>query len=274
MIWKGFEDTVIVAGHRGERFNTPENTQTAFQKALDYGVDMIETDIRMTADRELVIMHDAQVERTTDGKGLVSGMTLEQFKTLNAAYGFERYEAEAPPSLREFLELCAPHDKLLINFELKDYPVAGNEAFAFACADKTIAMIEEYGLTDRCLLNSFSGALLEYIAEKYPGRYQLHGFYPYQALGKTTRNPESFLNWLCILNLSYDQEGKPHSFNFHTPPKQYFDTVRNVGIDIGVGSGVWSREEMQQCIRMGAKMITADYPEDTLRILRELGYHA
>ena len=274
MIWKGFEDTVIVAGHRGVRFTAPENTLTAFQKALDCGVDMIETDVHMTADRELVVMHDSKVDRTTDGTGFISDMTLEHFKTLDAAYGFERYQTEAPPSLREFLDLCAPHDGLLINFELKDYPTPGNETFAYACADKTIAMIEKYQLTDRCLINSFSGALLEYVADKYGKRYQLHGFYPYQAIGKTSRNPAAFLDWLCILNLSYGADDKPQSFNFHTPPQKYFDTVRRDGIDIGVGSGVASREETEQCVQLGAKMITADYPEDTLHILRALGYHA
>ena len=68
---------------------------------------------------------------------------------------------------------------MLIDFELKEYPVEGNEAVAYECADRTIQMLEEYGFGERCVLNSFSGKLLEYIDEKYGHRYRLHGYYPY-----------------------------------------------------------------------------------------------
>ena len=85
MMWEGHPSRMLVATHRGERFTAPENTITAFQRAIDAGVDMIETDVRMTKDRELVIMHDPTVDRTTDGTGLVHEMTLAQFKVLDAA---------------------------------------------------------------------------------------------------------------------------------------------------------------------------------------------
>ena len=65
MIWKGYEDTVILSGHRGVRFTAPENTMTAFHRAIDIGVDMIETDVHMTRDHELVLMHDHEVDRRT-----------------------------------------------------------------------------------------------------------------------------------------------------------------------------------------------------------------
>jgi len=274
MIWKGFEDTIILAGHRGERFNAPENTITSFRRAIEIGVDMIETDVHMTADHEIVLMHDHQVDRTTDGTGKICDMTLEKFKSLNAAKDFERFPREAPPTLKEFLELCARQDRLLIDFELKEYPETGHESFAFECVEKTIDMIEQYGFADLCMLNSFSGRLLEYIDEKYPRRYQLHGFYPFQALGPTTRDPRAYLNWLCMLNLFYLPDGSAQSFNFHTPPRRYFDTVKEAGIDIGVGGNIASREEISQCIEMGARMITSDYPADTLACLRDMGLHA
>ena len=161
MMWEGHPSKMLVATHRGERFTAPENTLTAFQRAIDVGVDMIETDVRMTKDRELVIMHDPTVDRTTDGTGLVHEMTLAQFKALDAAADFEDFPREAPPTLEEFLKLCARCDNMLIDFELKEYPVEGNEAVAYECADRTIQMLEEYGFGERCVLNSFNGKLLE-----------------------------------------------------------------------------------------------------------------
>lgn len=64
-------------------------------------------------------------------------------------------------TLEEFLKLCARCDNMLIDFELKEYPVEGNEAVAYECADRIIQMLEEYGFGERCVLNSFNGKLLE-----------------------------------------------------------------------------------------------------------------
>ena len=140
---------------------TLEGFRSTFSAGLDISHFMIETDVRMTKDHELVIMHDPTVDRTTDGTGLVHEMTLAQFKALDAAAGFEDFPREAPPTLEEFLKLCARCDSMLIDFELKEYPVEGNEAVAYECADRTIQMLEEYGFGERCVLNSFNGKLLE-----------------------------------------------------------------------------------------------------------------
>ena len=107
-----------VSGHRGARFIVPENTMTAFKYAIDLGVDSIETDIRFTKDKQLVIMHDETVDRTTDGHGYVREMTLEEFKKLNAARGYEDFAPEAPPTFEEFLQLCSQQENLFLNFEL------------------------------------------------------------------------------------------------------------------------------------------------------------
>ena len=71
---------IILAAHRGDRFNYPENTMLAYRKAAELGVDQIEIDIRITKDGELVIIHDATVDRTTNGTGKVKDFTLAQLK--------------------------------------------------------------------------------------------------------------------------------------------------------------------------------------------------
>ncbi len=67
-------------GHRGARAYASENTLTSFKKAIEIGVDAVELDVRKTKDNQLVVVHDADVKRTTDGKGLVSELTLAQIK--------------------------------------------------------------------------------------------------------------------------------------------------------------------------------------------------
>lgn len=77
-----------VTAHRGNSEITPENTIIAFRKAIDISVDWIELDIRRSRDGAIVVIHDADVNRTTDGSGLVSELTLPQLKKLDAGYNF------------------------------------------------------------------------------------------------------------------------------------------------------------------------------------------
>ena len=71
-------------GHRGARAYAPENTLASFKKALEIGVDAVELDVRKTKDNQLVVIHDADVKRTTNGEGLVSELTLKEIKSFSA----------------------------------------------------------------------------------------------------------------------------------------------------------------------------------------------
>ena len=82
--WKESRDHIYVAAHRGWSTAYPENTMEAFRAAAEIGVDQIETDVRVTKDGELVLIHDATVDRTTNGTGRVIDMTLAELKTLDA----------------------------------------------------------------------------------------------------------------------------------------------------------------------------------------------
>ncbi|MEU8226623.1 glycerophosphodiester phosphodiesterase family protein [Kribbella sp. NPDC048915] len=78
---------MIITGHRGALGTEPENTLRSFRRAVADGCDEIELDLRVTADGELVIMHDATVDRTTSGTGEVSSLTLAEVRALDAGLG-------------------------------------------------------------------------------------------------------------------------------------------------------------------------------------------
>jgi glycerophosphoryl diester phosphodiesterase len=78
---------VIITGHRGALGTEPENTLRSFRRAVADGCDEIELDLRVTADGELVIMHDAVVDRTTSGTGAVEELTLAELRALDAGLG-------------------------------------------------------------------------------------------------------------------------------------------------------------------------------------------
>lgn len=272
MMWAEHKSQMLVAAHRGERHTTPENTLTAFKKAIGLGVDMIETDVRMTRDGEMVIMHDEDVMRTTDGAGRVKDMTLAEFKALNAADGYPEFAPEPPPTLRETLSLCARAPGLLMDFELKDYPTPGNEAFAYESCDKTIALIEEFGMGERCVINSFSGRLLEYVDEKYGHRYRLHGYYPFEIMGEMKKDPGELLYCLCMIS-QREKGGRTLARSQNVCPTEWFEAVRARGIIPWVGASIRSSEELWECARRGGALVTTDAPGDALKMLREMGLH-
>jgi len=108
-------------GHRGAPANHPENTLPSFEAAIRAGADVVELDVRLTADRVLVIMHDADVSETTDGAGLVNDLTLAEIKQLHAG---GRNVAESGrtevPTLREALVLLS--GRAGVDVEVKNLP--------------------------------------------------------------------------------------------------------------------------------------------------------
>jgi glycerophosphoryl diester phosphodiesterase len=102
-------------GHRGARAYEPENTLRSFSKALEIGVDAIELDVRKTRDNYLVVIHDADVKRTTNGKGLVADLTLKEIKELSTEKG------EKIPTLEEAFELLDNKVKILIELKEQGY---------------------------------------------------------------------------------------------------------------------------------------------------------
>jgi glycerophosphoryl diester phosphodiesterase len=110
---------VAVISHRGEHLSHPENTLPAFQAAIDAGADYFELDVRTTSDGHLVLMHDATVDRTTNGKGKVREMTFEQIQRLDAGGKFDpRFAGTKVPTFEEALNLA--HGKIGVYVDCKE----------------------------------------------------------------------------------------------------------------------------------------------------------
>ncbi|MFL0162485.1 glycerophosphodiester phosphodiesterase [Aquirufa salirivi] len=101
-----------ISAHRGNSGIAPENTLATFQKTLDMGVDFIEIDVRTSKDNQLVILHDGTLNRTTNGTGPISNLTLAEIKQLKANKGWEaQFPNEQIPTLEETLQLVANWNK-------------------------------------------------------------------------------------------------------------------------------------------------------------------
>ena len=104
---------VLRIGHRGAAGHAPENTLTAIRKGIALGVNFVEVDVRRTADGVLVVLHDATVNRTTNGKGRVDRLSLQQVKQLNAGDG------EHIPTLEEVLRAAAGKTGLMLELKTR-----------------------------------------------------------------------------------------------------------------------------------------------------------
>ncbi|MBI3914735.1 MAG: glycerophosphodiester phosphodiesterase [Chloroflexi bacterium] len=108
----------LIIAHRGASASAPENTLAAFQRAFQLGADGIELDVTLTKDGVPVVIHDDTVDRTSNGRGKVSAMTLAELERLDFGSWFgEKFRGEKIPTLVEVLR-AVPRDKL-INIELK-----------------------------------------------------------------------------------------------------------------------------------------------------------
>jgi glycerophosphoryl diester phosphodiesterase len=110
---------VLNIAHRGASGTFPENTLSAFRAAIDAGADMCELDVQLTRDGAVVVIHDDTVERTTDGKGEVAKMTLEEIKRFDAGAKFKSgaTKDERIPTLEEVFTVTS--GKCGLNIELK-----------------------------------------------------------------------------------------------------------------------------------------------------------
>ena len=107
-----------ICAHRGANETHPENTLSAFKEAVRLGAQMVEFDVRITKDKKLVIIHDKSVDRTTDGKGLISELTLVEIKELDAgSWKSKEFKGEKAPTLKEALAVFPKN--IWLNIHLK-----------------------------------------------------------------------------------------------------------------------------------------------------------
>ncbi|MEA1927811.1 MAG: glycerophosphodiester phosphodiesterase family protein [Candidatus Auribacterota bacterium] len=100
---------MITIAHRGASADTPENTLSAFRRAVQLGADMIELDVRLSRDGKVMVFHDQDLSRTTDGTGPVEERTLEELRALDAGSWFsDEFKGEGIPTLEEVIRTILP----------------------------------------------------------------------------------------------------------------------------------------------------------------------
>ena len=141
---------LLFIGHRGTRTNFEENTFIAFNKAIEYGAEYIEFDVRKTQDQKFIIMHDSSLERTTNGFGLLKNFTFNEIKKLKIKYSHSHI-----PTLFDVLDELKGKTKFMI--ELKEEGLK----------EGISKLVENIGLFEDVIFSGRRLSDLKYIKTKY-----------------------------------------------------------------------------------------------------------
>lgn len=152
----------ILFAHRGASAHAPENTLAAFELALRQGADAIELDAKLSKDKQVVVIHDQTVNRTTEGSGPVKFLTLAELRTLDAGSSFDiAFKGEIIPTLDEVFK--AVGQLTFINIELTNYDSVMDEL-----PEKVAGLVRRHKISRRVLFSSFNPLALIRIHKLIP----------------------------------------------------------------------------------------------------------
>lgn len=252
----------LVMAHQGGNGLWPGNTLFAFQHAAALGVDVLEMDIHSTADHELIVMHDPTIDRTTNGQGAISSLTLKEIKALDAGYRWTsdggrtfpfRNQGITVPTLEEiFNALPAYH----LNIEIKKVDTPLIAAFC--------RMIKDHGMTNKVLVASVHSEPMD----------EFRRVCPEVATSTTSSEVLKFLT----MEKTFLGEG-------YTPVAQALQVPERFGaIDIVTQGFIntahsrnmqvhpWtinSEDDMRRLIALGVDGIFTDYPDRLLKVIQQ-----
>ncbi|MFC1878589.1 glycerophosphodiester phosphodiesterase [Chloroflexota bacterium] len=164
--FEGLSGEPLVMAHRGGKGLWPENTLFGFRRAIDMGVDILEMDVRATNDGRLVVIHDATVNRTTNGKGDVVSFSLDNLQQLDAGYYWTEDDGQSYPYRGQEIIIPLLEDVLIsfpdqfLNIEIKPPEIN--------LAESLCRLIRQYKMDDQVLIVSFDAPVLSAFRQACP----------------------------------------------------------------------------------------------------------
>ena len=267
-------DYIVVASHRGDWRNYPENSIPAIESVIRMGVDIMELDVKMTKDSVLILMHDKTIDRMTNGKGRVCDITYDSLMTFNMRRAHNIVtDTLKVPTLREALLCCK--DRILVNVD-----------HAYPYYEQIVKLTEELGVAGQVLMKSKSSIdKVNEDTQKYGSRML---YMPVVDVNKP-KGKKLFAEYL-------EKGVVPMAFElcWQYPGEEIDECVKQVhqmGSKIWVNT-IWASlcgglgndddaalaaknpaDVYDQYIDMGVSMIQTDRPEMLLNYLRSIGRH-
>lgn len=231
--------------HRGASAYAPENTLPAFALAAEMGADGIELDVQLSADGEVVVIHDETLDRTTNATGAVAGRTLAELRTLDASFGQPDFRGTGIPSLADVLDLVKP-GRMSVNVELKT-----SVEFYPGIEKAALDVIAASGLGERVIVSSFNHYTLKTVQQ----------IAPETRVGLLFSEP-LYLPWEYAAEFGAAAI-HPHYGFLRIPGAIEYAAV--AGIDVNTWT-VNSEEHLARVIGMGPAAVITNHPDRGLKI--------
>jgi len=237
-----------ILAHRGASGYAPENTMEAFELAVEQHADGFEIDIHITKDGEIVVIHDDTIDRTSNGTGHVTELTLAELQQFNYNVGFEaNYPTAHIPTLAQVLELVKKH-QLYLNIEIKNIMDSSNkyDGLNFAAAE----LVLEYEVEEQVIFSSFNHNSMRELKERFPNI-------------KT-----------ALLHFSKLHEGEHYAKTagadalhplFSMIDKESIMESQAAGIQINAWT-VNGRLDLEHMLKLGVDAVITDYPDVAYKI--------
>lgn len=224
---------IQVIGHRGAAGLEPENTLRSYRRAIEIGVDYVETDVYLTKDKRLVCIHDRTVDRTTNGKGPVEEKTFDEVRKLDAGKG------EKVPTLREVLKVIKGKTK--IHIELKG---AGTPK-------PVVETVREMGMLGDVVITSGDTDRLKEVKSLCPEATVEHIY----------GNPPA-----DAVERAVSVKAKRVSVNIHHITHEYVKAAHAAGLVV-IAWPPNTEEEIRRALEFGVDLICSDYPDRVMKVL-------
>ncbi len=255
----------LLFAHRGGADLWPENTLLAFENAANLGVDILELDVHLTADDDLVVIHDATVDRTTNGSGKISDMTVTELKELDAGYNFSPDDGATYPyrgqgiTIPTLDEVLTEFPDYRINIEIKDDDKRA--------AERLSEVLAIHSSRHRVVVVSFHDGPLSYFRKLQPHV-------------ATAAGPGETRTFYILGLLHLWRFHRPHADAYQVPLRKgsaRFDTSVFINHAHRMNQQVhfWTindADEMRRLLELGADGIMTDRPDLGRQVFEEMGY--
>lgn len=243
---------VLPIAHRGAAAYTPENTKSSILKAMELGSKYIEIDVHMTKDGKVVAIHDATIDRTSNGKGKVFDYTYKELKKFDYGSWFDpKFKGENLPTLTDVLAIT--RTKSIVIIEVK----YGAEQYP-QIEEKIIKTVKQLGLSKNVILKSFSYQILNRFEKLAPNIERLYCTF----WGNDYLTIDNFLRLSGIFENASFNYLQVHKYFLS---KSLIEKAHKKGIKVVVWD-VHDKESMREFVEMGVDFIETDNPDYVLSL--------
>lgn len=238
-------DVRMIVAHRGSSADRPENTLAAYRRAIEAGAGTIEVDLRLTKDGQLVSLHDSRVDRTTNGSGPLSALTLAEAQVLDAGGRFdERYRGERIPTFQQILAVARGHVDVLLDLKGEGPEYLG----------QITSEVRRFGEPHRIIAGVRSAAQADYFRRSLPEARQI-GLIP------TPADIEAFVqSGVKVIRL----------WPAWLSDRMLAERVVRAGAEILLSADQGSREECARVLSVRPRYLFTNDPARLGRTLKEL----